>query len=80
MGKKQYIKTRYFTKAPQSIQEVYKERLRVPQKTEKGEQQKTTLPQIEPNQSTKSTMEEGPETKYTLAHAQRLQRKETLSP
>ena len=53
----------------------------MPQKKKKGNNNKKIAPtQTKSNQSTKSTMEEGLETKYTLAQAQRLQQKESLSP
>ena len=63
----------------QSIWEVYKEHLKASQKTREG-QQKTTPPQPKPNQSIKFIVERGLEVMNNLAHAQRLQRQENLSP
>ena len=54
MDKKEYIKKRHSKRAPQSTRSIQK----MPKSsTKNGEQQKTAPPQIEPNQSTKSTME-----------------------
>ena len=55
-------------RASQSTQEVYKERLKAPQKNKKGQQETTPLPLPKPNQSTKSTMERGLETMNNLDH------------
>ena len=64
-------------KAPQSKQKVYNGHLKAPPKNKEG-QQKTAPPQQKPNQSTKSTIEEGSRAINNLDHTQRLQRKESL--
>lgn len=79
MDKKENFIERNTKRVSQSIQEVYKECLKAPPENREG-QQKTGLPHLKPNQSTKSTVEEGIEAVNNLDHAQRLQRKYNLSP